>query len=250
MKTFLNIKQFNNIFVITLIVFFICLIIYQLYLAINNNKFHRNYSKLIEGLGNITPQGNIDCSFNNLPNNIYNVIITDISNIQMLYNEVNNSGNQVIQMITNYNSNPSNTSITTPTLNTISSPTISSSSDASGFCSAINQNVTNISTIYNNMQNIITSAQLLPNGQTEVNNSVFQSLTNNNTVSPFSPASSVPISTLCQTENTNIGNINVLSGNTTSLNNLVTNLQTAQNNLSNNQYNTASTISSSVGINS
>jgi hypothetical protein len=207
----------------------------------------------MEGLGNITAQGNITCTSNTLPSNIYTVVTTDISNIQLLYNEVNTIGNQAITIITKSNSNPSNTSVTVPTLNTIptSTTTLTQSSNASDYCIAINQNVTNINLISETIQNIINAIQKLqPNGQTEINNAVFQSLTSNTTVSPNSPASSVPISTLCQTENTNISNINVLSANTTSLNNVVTNLQSAQNNQLNNQNSTAMAMSKPVGLTS
>jgi hypothetical protein len=149
----------------------------------NYNKLDKNYSKLLEGLGNITAQGNIPVA-STLPSNIYTVVITDISNIQMLYNEVTNIGNQSISTISNYNSNPSNTSVTSPSLNTISSftTTLTQSSNASDFCNAINQNVTNINLISETIQNIINALQNLPDGQTEINNAVFQTITSNTTV--------------------------------------------------------------------
>jgi len=252
MKNTFNKKQFGDLCIMILIVLFSCLIIYQIYLAMSNyNKLDKNYSKLLEGLGNITAQGNIPVA-TTLPNNIYTVVITDISNIQMLYNEVTNIGNQSISTISNYNSNPSNTSVTTPSLNTISSftTTLTQSSDASDFCNAINQNVTNINLINETIQNIMNALQNLPDGQTEINNAVFQTITSNTTVSPNSPASSVPISTLCQTENTNINNINVLSANTTSLNNVLTNLQSTQSSQLDNQNNTAMAMSQPVGLTS
>lgn len=250
MKNTFNKKQFGDLCIIFLIVLFSCLIIYQIYLAISNyNKLDKNYSKLLEGLGNITAQGSIPVA-STLPSNIYTVVITDISNIQMLYNEITNIGNQAISTISNYNSNPSNTSVTSPSLNTIptSTTTLTQSSDASDFCNAINQNVTNINLISETIQNIINALQNLPDGQTEINNAVFQTITSNTTVSPNSPASSVPISTLCQTENTNINNINVLSANTTSLNNVVTNLKSTQSSQLNNQNNTAMAMSQPVGL--
>jgi len=217
----------------------------------NYNKLDKNYSKLLEGLGNITGQGNIPVA-TTLPSNIYTVVITDISNIQMLYNEVTNIGSQSISTISNYNSNPNNTSVTAPSLNTISSftTTLTQSSDASDFCIAINQNVTNINLINETVQNIMNALQNLPDGQTEINNAVFQTITSNTTVFPNSPASSVPISTLCQTENTNINNIKVLSANTTSLNNVLTNLQSTQSSQLDNQNNTAMAMSQPVGLTS
>jgi len=252
MKNTFSKKQFCDLCIMILIVLFSCLIIYQIYLAMSNyNKLDKNYSKLLEGLGNITGQGNIPVA-TTLPSNIYTVVITDISNIQMLYNEVTNIGNQSISTISNYNSNPSNTSVTTPSLNTISSftTTLTQSSDASDFCIAINQNVTNINLINETIQNIMNALQNLPDGQTEINNAVFQTITSNTTVFPNSPASSVPISTLCQTENTNINNIKVLSANTTSLNNVLTNLQSTQSSQLDNQNNTAMAMSQPVGLTS
>ena len=255
MKNMFNKKQFNNICVLFLIVLFSCLIIYQIYLAINNyNKFDKNYSKLIEGLTltSITAQGQIECSSNTLPSNIYTVVTTDISNIQLLYNEVTSIGGQAITTIQKYNSNPNNTSVTSPTLNTISSfaSTLTQTSDASDYCIAINQNVTNINLINENIEAIVNALQNLPDGQTEINNAVFQSITSNNSVTPYSPAQSVPISSLCQTENTNINNINVLSGNVSSLNNVLNNLQSTQSSQLNNQNNTAMAMSKPVGLTS
>ena len=244
-----NKKQFNDVCILVLIVLFSCLIIYQIYLAINNNKYGKNYSKLIEGLGNITAQGKMSCDSNSLPSNIHNIIMTDISNIEILYNNVNSISSQVNVMIKNNNANSSNTYINDISLNTISSPTITATSDDSSFCTAINTNLYNINLINENIGTIKTSVGQLPNGQNDLANAVFQSLTTNNSISPCSPISQIPISSLCLVENTNINNINVLSGNASSLNNVVTNMTNSQNNKLNNQYSTASTISSSAGVN-
>lgn len=249
MKNIFNKKQFSNIFMSVLIVLFSCLIIYQLYLAINNKR-GKNYSKLIEGfsMSNITPQGPVPVSSTALPNNFYNVIITDISNISILNNNVNGISTDVNGMITK-NNNINNTNIDAISLNTIASPsTITSSSNALDFCNAINTNLSNISTINGNIQTIFTSVNQLPGAQTENNPPVFQSLTSNNPISGVN-ASNVPIGTVCQTENTNINNINVLNANTISLNNTVNNLQTIQSNQLKNQNQSATTISNAVGIN-
>jgi hypothetical protein len=250
MKNIFNKKQFSNIFILVLIVLFSCLIVYQLYLAINNKR-GKNYSKLIEGfnMSNITPQGPIECnSSTTLPSNFYNVIMTDISNIEILNNNINGIANQVDGMIKNSN-NVNNTTIADVSLNVISSsPTITSSSNALYFCNAVNTNYTNITTMNENIQSIFTSVEQLPSYQSENNPPVFQPLTATNSIS-CGNAETVPISTVCQTENTNINNINVVHANTISLNNVVNNLQTTQNNQLKNQNQSAMTISNSVGIN-
>lgn len=248
MKIFFNKKQFSNIFMLVLIVLFSCLIIYQLYLAINNKR-HKKYSKLVEGfnMNNISPQGPIATNSTTLPSNFYNVIMTDMSNIEILNNNINGIANQVDGMITNSN-NVSNTTIANISLNTTSPPTITLSSNALDFCNAVNTNYSNITTMNENIQSIFTSLKQLPNGQTENNPPVFQPLTTINYIQ-CGNASNVPITTICQTENTNINNINVLHANTISLNNTVNNLQTTQNNKFTSQSNSATTISSSVGIN-
>lgn len=252
MKNTFNKKQFNNICVLFLIVLFSCLIIYQIYLAINN-KHDKNYSKLIEGmtLTSITTQGSIPVA-STLPSNIYTVITTDISNIQLLYNEVTNIGSQAISTISNYNSNPNNTSVTAPSLNTISSftTTITQSSNASDFCSAINTNLYNINLINENIEAIKNAVQNLPGGQTEINNAVFQSITTNTAVSPCNSTQSNTISSICTTENTNISNINILSGNVSSLNTVLNNLQSTQSSQLNNQNSTAMAMSQPVGLTS
>jgi hypothetical protein len=255
MKNMFNKKQFNNICVLFLIVLFSCLIIYQIYLAINNyNKFDKNYSKLIEGLTltSITAQGQIECTSNTLPSNIYTVVTTDISNIQLLYNEVTNIGSQAISIISKFNSNPNNTSVTSPSLNTISSftTTLTESSNASDFCTAINTNLYNINLINENIEAITNAVQNLPDGQTEINNAVFQNITTNTAVSPCNSLQPNTISSICTAENTNINNINVLSANTTSLNNVVTNLQSTQSRQLDNQNNTAMAMSKPVGLTS
>jgi hypothetical protein len=147
-------NHFSNVCIFILIVLFSCLIIYQIYLAINN-KQDKTYSKLIEGfsMANITSQGNIACtSTTSLPNNFYNVIITDISNIETLYNNVNGIGNQLNGIINTNNSNSSNTSVNTPTLNKITPPnTITSKSNAFDFCNVVNTNWHNINLINENI---------------------------------------------------------------------------------------------------
>ena len=250
MKNTFNIKQFNNICVLFLIVLFSCLIIYQIYLAINNyNKLDKNYSKLIEGLTSITAQGSIPVA-STLPSNIYTVVTTDISNIQLLYNEVTNIGNQSITTIQNYNSNPNNTSVTSPSLNTISSfaTTLTQTSDPSDFCTAINTNLYNINLINENIEAIVNALQNLPDGQTEINNAVFQTITSNSAVAPCNSSQPNPIPSVCTAENTNINNINVLSANTTSLNTVLTNLKSTQGSQLNNQNNTATAMSKPVGL--
>ena len=253
-KNLFDKNQLSNICILVLIVLFTCLIVYQIYLAIIN-KQNKNYSKLIEGfsMSNITPQGNIACtSTTSLPNNFYNVIITDISNIETLYNNVNGIGTQVDGMIKTNNPTSPNTS----TLNTITSPnTITSNSNAYQFCNAVNTNSYNINLINENIQTIFNSLKQLPNSESTTNNTRFTTLTNvnnnnstNNNIQ-CQNEQSVPINTVCQTENTNISNINALHSNTISLNNAVTSLQNTQKAQANNQYNAASTISSSVGVN-
>lgn len=244
-----NKKLFNNVCIVVLIVLFSCLIIYQIYLAIHYNKYGKNYSKLIEGLGNIAYQGNITCGSNSLPSNIYTIIITDISNIEILYNNVNSIGSQVNGMITNNNANSSNPQISAISLSTITSPTITSKSDDSNFCTAINTNLYNINLINENIGAIKTSVGQLPNGQNALANAVFKSLTTNSAVSPCSPISQIPISSLCWKENTNISNINILSGNASSLNNVVTSMTNSQKNLVSNQTKTGNDFAQSAGVN-
>jgi hypothetical protein len=241
MKNFFNKKQFNNIFVIILICFFLFLIIYQLYLAINNDKFRGNYSKLVEGFkfNQINPQSPIDCSSNNL-SAIYNAVVIDISNIGILYNDVNNINIAVNGLITD-------TSFNDASLNTITSTTIpSSSSDVTQICIAVNANMLNIPKINNNILSIYNVVTNISNGQT----TTFNSLTANNKVHPVSPASSVKISNLCQAENINIKNINALNANALSLNSLVNRLQNNRTNQMNSQANSAMSLSNAVGISS
>ena len=244
-------NQFSNLCIFILIVIFSCLIIYQIYLAIIH-KQDKNYSKLVEGfsMSNITPQGNIGCTnTTSLPNNFYNVIITDISNIETLYNNVSGIGKQVDGMINTNNSNSSNTSVNAPTVSNITSPnTITSGSNAFDFCNAINTNLSNINLINTNINNIFNSLKQLPNSESVTNNTIFTSLTNVNNIQ-CQNQQNVPINTVCQTENTNISNINALHANTVSLNNAVTSLQNTQQNQANNQYKSASTISNYAGVN-
>jgi len=240
MKNWFNKKQFNNIFVVILIVFFSSLIIYQLYLAINNNKFRKNYSKLVEGFTftRINLQAPIDCSSNNL-SAIYNAVVTDISNIGILYNDVNNINIAVNGLITD-------TSFNSASINTITSPTITSSTDASQISIAVNTNMSNITTINNNILSIYNVVTNISNGQTIT----FNSLTTNQTL-PYSPASAVVISNICQAENININNINkALNTNTISLYGLVNKLQNNRTNKMNSQANSAMSLSNAVGISS
>jgi len=253
MKNIFNKKQFSDIFILVLIILFSCLIIYQLYLAIDY-KPRKNYSKLVEGfnISNITSQGPSDCT--NLPNNYYDVIMTDISNIEILNNNVNNISNQVGGMITK-NNNVNNTNIPDISLNTIISPiTITSSSDYSEYYASISNNNKNINTLNGNIETIYNAIQSLPNGESQIqqNPPTFQSLTPNSITTTYSnstPATSQQLSTVCQPQNTNINNINVLNANMISLNNLVNNLQNTQNSQLAGQSNSAMTISNAVGIN-
>uniref|UniRef100_A0A6C0EJ55 Uncharacterized protein n=1 Tax=viral metagenome TaxID=1070528 RepID=A0A6C0EJ55_9ZZZZ len=244
-------NQLSNICIFILIVLFSCLIIYQIYLAIIH-KQDKNYSKLVEGFSmtNITPQGNVTCSSTTaLPNNFYNIIITDISNIETLYNNVNGIGNQVNGIINTNNSNSSNTSVNTPTLNKITPPnTITSKSNAFDFCNVVNTNWHNINLINENINNIFDSLKQLPDGESATNNTTFTSLTNVNNIQ-CQNQQNVPINNVCQNENTNISNINALHANTISLNNAVSSLQNTQTTQANNQYKSASMISNSAGVN-
>jgi hypothetical protein len=249
MKNIFNKRQLNNICISVLIVLFSCLIIYQIYLAINN-KQGKKYSKLIEGfsMSTIIPQGYISCtSVTSLPNNFYTYVITDISNIEIIYDNVNGIAGQVNGLISNYNSSQTNTStsINNISLNTLTSPTISSSSNNSDLCNAININVNNISTINGYINTINNVLPELPNGE----KATITSLNNNSSVNPCSPLQKIPISNLCQTENTNITNINHLNANTISLYNSVSSLQSAQTSQVSNAYPSATGLSSTVGIN-
>jgi hypothetical protein len=243
-------NHFSNVCIFILIVLFSCLIIYQIYLAIIH-KQDKTYSKLVEGFSmtNITPQRNVTCSSTTtLPNNFYNIIITDISNIETLYNNVNGIGNQVNGIINTNNSNSSNISVNTPTLNKITPPnTITSKSNAFDFCNVVNTNWHNINVINTNINNIFDSLKQLPNGESATNNTTFTSLTNVNNIQ-CQNQQNVPINTVCQNENTNISNINALHANTISLNNAVSSLQNTQTTQANNQYKSASIISKSNGV--
>ena len=254
MKNIFNKILFNktqNICIIVLIVLFASLIIYQIYLAIIH-KQNKIYSKFAEGFTTekYTPQGNITCtSMTSLPTNFYNYIIIDMSNIEIINYNVNGIGKQVDGMINTNNSNSSNPQVNTMSLNSITSPnTITKTSNASDFCYAINTNITNINTLNGNIETIVASIKQLPNGENDLANAVFQSLTSNTSVSPCLPLQNVSISALCQTENTNISNINILNGNTISLNNVVNKMQSASSAQINNQQSTANSISSSMGI--
>ena len=250
MKNVISKKHFSNMCIFILIVLFSCLIIYQIYLAITY-KEDKYYSKLVEGftMANITPQGTISCdNTSSLPSNFYNKIITDISNIETIYNNVTNIGNQVNGMINTNNGNSSNPSINTITLTNIESPNkITSVSNAFDFCNAINTNGYNINTISENIQTIFTTLKEFPNGDSATANTTFASLTNFTNI-PCQNEQNVPISSVCQNENTNINNINALHGNTISLNNAVTPLQNTQQNQANTQYNSAKNISETVDV--
>jgi hypothetical protein len=253
----MKIKQLIDIFIIILIVLFLCLIIYQLYLATKRNINSDNYSKssIIEGftMGKITPQQNISGDNNDFTSNLCNTLIVDISNIQILDNNIINIGNNVNGLITQYNnSNPNNTPINNITLNTITTPATISCSSADNttttYCSIINQNVTNINTINDNVQTTISIINQLPNGPSYINNAIFQTLTTNNTVSPCAPISAISLSTVRETENNNINNINILSANISSLNSVVTNIQNDQSNQINNANDVGTSLSNKVGI--
>lgn len=250
MKNVISKKHFSNMCIFILIVLFSCLIIYQIYLAITY-KEDKYYSKLVEGftMANITPQGTISCdNTSSLPSNFYNKIITDISNIETIYNNVTNIGNQVNGMINTNNANSSNTPINTITLSNIESPnTITPVSNAYNFCNAINTNGYNINTISENIQTIFTALKEFPNGDSATANTTFASLTNVNNIQ-CQNEQNVPISSVCQNENANINNINTLHGNTISLNNAFSSTQTATQTQTNNQYNSAQKISETAGV--
>ena len=241
---------FNNILVLVLIVSFLCLIIYQIYLAINN-KFHKNYSKLVEGLtsgGVFTPQSSITCTSNELPNTIYTVITNDISNNETLSSQVTSYANTINNLISNSNQS-SSTKLQTITLTPLySSPVITTSSNYSAYCNAINTNSSNITIISDNINSVINGIKELPNGPTALQNITFSTLTSNSIINPCSPIKSIIISSFCQAENINIQNINVLHGNVVSLGSAVNSLTSVQNQKTNNQMNGALTISSNYGL--
>jgi hypothetical protein len=138
------------------------------------------------------------------------------------------------------------TSFNDASLNPITSPTTPSPKDASQISIAVNTNMSNITTINNNILSIYNVVTNISNGQT----STFNSLTTNNRVQPFSPASNVIMSNLCQAESININNINALNANALSLNSLVNNLQTNKTTKINSQANSAMSLSNAVGITS
>jgi len=246
MKNIFNKKRFDknhfsNVCIFILIVLFSCLIIYQIYLAIINKQ---NHSKLVEGLttltlNSITPQANITCTGTTiLPNNFYNVVITDISNIEIINNNVIDINNNVNGLITTYNNSQSSTQLDDLSLNDIAFNKIPSSPTNSNYFKAVNTNVSNINIINTNINNIFTIVKQLPNGTSATSNTKLSTLSSTN----------LNANNICQTENTNIININALNTNTTSLNIAVNKLITIQNNQLSQQSTGMNSLSQSVGV--
>jgi hypothetical protein len=249
MKFNFNKKKFIEILIFILIILFSCLIFYELY------NLAYNYSKSIitEGLTlqSIITQSTVDPSNVDI-NSLCNAIVTDISNIQILDNNINNISSTVNSLIISYNNtnqNSNQTSINSLKLTSINDQnSFSCSLDNNNICSAINNNITNINTINTNIQSTINSINQLPNGSSDMNNIQIQNITAQNTISPCPSSSNILTSSICQTENTNINNIYTLSANISSLNNLVTNLQNQQNDQANQVSNVGNNIASQVGI--
>jgi len=242
-------KHFTNVYIFILILIFSSLIIYQIYLAIIH-KQDTIYSKIVEGLTPTIPQENIAfTSTTTLPDDYYKTIITDISNIEILYNNLNSIWTQVNGMINNNNANSSNTPINAPTqCNITPFNTITPESNTFDICNASNTATYNITTINGCITNIFNALQQFPNSESVTNNARFTTLPSINTIS-CGNESSVSAGTVGQTGNTIISDLNNLNGNTISLNNAVTALQNNQNSQANNQYKSASTISKSFGVN-
>ena len=241
-------KKFIDILIIVLIILFSCLLFYELY------NLASNYSKsiIVEGmtLQIITTQPTIDISNVDITK-LCNAIVTDISNIQILDQNISAVGNNLNGLITSYNNN-NNTN--QPPLNPLtltsidSQPKLSCSLQNNSICSTINNNITNINTINTNIQSIITTINELPDGPSNMANIQIQKITAQNEISPCPSSSNIASSTIGQIENTNINNIYTLSTNIASLNNLVTNLQNDQNNQANQASSAGNNIASQVGI--
>lgn len=240
-------KKFIDILIIVLIILFSCLLFYELY------NLASNYSKsiIVEGmtLQIITTQPSIDISDVDITK-LCNAIVTDISNIQKLDQNISAVGNNLNGLITSYNNNNTDQKQLDPlTLSSIDSqPTLSCSLQNNSICSTINNNITNINTINTNIQSIITTINELPDGPSNMANIQIQKITAQNEISPCPSSSNIASSTIGQIENANINNIYTLSTNIASLNNLVTNLQNDQKNQANQASSAGNNIASQVGI--
>jgi len=245
-------KKWINIFIIILIILFSYLICHELYyLAYNYSK-----STIKEGLTlqTIITQSTIDCSNVDL-NSLCNTIVTDISNIQILDNNISTIGSSVNGLITTYNNNNTNqnsdqsSTIETLKLSPINKlPYFSCSTQNNDICININNNIKNINTINTNIQSIINTINQYPDGSGNMNSVTIQNITEQNSISPCPNSSNIVNSTICQIVNTNINNIYTLSSNIASLNNVVTNLQSDQKNQANQANNAGNNIASQVGI--
>ena len=194
-------KKFMNILIIILIVLFSSLLFYELYnLAYNYSK-----SPIIEGLTlqSIIIQPNIDCS-NIDVTTLCNAIVTDISNIQILDQNISNISSAVNSLITNTNnsnqitaqtssqtptptssssssssstssssSSSSQTQLTPPTLKDLTpQPQFSCSLQNNSICSAIINNITNINIINTNIQTLVSSITTLPNAPSDISSQI------------------------------------------------------------------------------
>ena len=242
-------KKFIDILIIILIILFSFLFFYELY------NLASNYSKsiIIESmtLQSITTQPSIDVSNVDITT-LCNAIVTDISNIQILDNNITTIASSINSLISSYNNTNQNSNqppLNSLTLTSINSqPTLSCSLQNNSICSTININITNINTINTNVQSIIKTINELPNGSSNMNNIKIQNITAQNEISPCPSSSNIVSSTIGQIQNTNINNIYTLNTNIASLNSLVTNLQNDQNNQTNQASNTGNNIASKVGI--
>jgi len=191
----------------------------------------------MEGFSQINNQNPIDCNSDNLSNVIYDAVVIDISNISILSNDISNINRQLNALLSE--------SDTSATLITISSPTLNESSSITDICNAIKTNNYNLNQLTTNINNVYNAALQIPNGQT----TTFTALTSNNITNICAPENNINIPSLCNSENTNISNINTLSTNVMTLNSFVNTLQNDQKNKATNQNNSANTIANSVGVN-
>ena len=249
MKFIFTKKKWINIFIIILIILFSYLICHELYyLAYNYSK-----STIKEGLTlqTIITQSTIDCSNVDL-NSLCNAIITDISNIQILDQNINTVVNKLNGFITYYNktqNSDQSSSIETLKLSPINKlPYFSCSTQNNDICRNINNNIKNINTINTNIQSTINTINQFPDGSGNMNSVTIQNITEQNSISPCPNSSNIVNSTICQIVNTNINNIYTLIVNIASLNNVVTNLQNDQKDQANQASDQGSDITTRAGV--